>query len=118
MPANCSGLIVHLGPQGMMDFFRRKKKRAPFYHMRMRPGDGFTIPGGAKHKVVSRSPHRMSVNTFFEPKFLQMQWEHTTGNQYKRNSPDVLAVRYLWVKALRHLWDTEKRSVFYHTTRM
>merc|ERR1712032_644805 len=122
LPSNCSGLIVPLASQGIMTFLRKNQTkgnlRAPFFHMRMKPGDGFTIPSGAKHKVVARSPHRVSVNAFFEPKFRQMQWTSAPGNMYLRNHPDVLAARNLWVKSLRHLWDTEKRSMFYHTTRM
>merc|ERR1711933_642327 len=66
-PPNCSSLIAA----------GASPERAPFFHMRMRPGDGAVIPSGAHHKVVSGDLQRIALNSWFEPKFGRMQWSST-----------------------------------------
>jgi len=89
-----------------------------FHHIRLKPGQGVTIPGSAWHKAVNRKSQRVGYNAFFEPKFGKMRWPGAKGNIFVRNHQDTRAARAVWVKSLAHLFDTKKISMFHHTTRM
>jgi len=94
------------------------KVRAPWFHLRLREGEGVVVPSGSVHKVVTRNTKRVGLNAFFEPKFGKMWWKHAPGNCYNRNDKDVLASRSLWVQSLGHLWDTKQIGMGFHTVRM
>jgi len=93
------------------------RARVPFYHLRLRPGDGVAIPAASVHRVVVRNSRRIGMNIFFEPKYGKMRWQYSPNNDYVRRDDDYLAVRSLWVQTLNRLWDTKKLPMFYRTTR-
>jgi len=93
------------------------KARVPFFHVRLRPGDGVAIPSAAVHRVVVRHSGRIGMNVFFEPKYGEMRWRGNPNNDYTRRDDDYLAVRSLWVQTLNRMWDTKKLPMFYRTTR-
>lgn len=122
-PSNCSALLDDLslhvpfmnytmsgGPRGV--------GKAPFFHITLRSGEGIAIPSDANHKVINRDSNRIGLNTFFEPKFKRMEWPGNPSNELLRDNDDHKAVRLLWVKALRHLYDTRKIVMYMHTPRL
>lgn len=126
--SNCSGLldgetglITHLD-DGVLPWATKDmppgKVRAPWFHIRLHPGEGVAIPSGAVHRIITRDTARVGLNAFFEPRFRQMEWPGAPGNIFVRNDKDVLATRSLWVQSLGRLWDTRKLSVGFHTVRM
>merc|ERR1712187_919189 len=114
VPPNCSRLLrrPHDPDEGMIPWLRKAANAtegvpcAPFFHMRLRPGDGVVLPSGTFHRVVSREDRRVSLNAFFEPAFGEMRWKSAPSNFYVRQHVDVLATRALWIKVVRHLWET------------
>lgn len=93
--------------------------KTPFFHLRLKPGEGVVLPSGTWHNVISRDTRRMGINAFFEPRYGKMQWgPDAWWNMWRRNDQRHLAVRSLWVETLKHLWDTKKISMAYHTSRM
>lgn len=124
-PPNCTTLMeqgLNGVPDGTLNFtvsgMPRGELRAPFYHMRLNPGDGVLIPSGAFHKAVVKDDKRVSVNGFFEPKWRRLRDPANEGNHHVRSGDDVLATRQLWIRAAKHLWDTQKISMMHHTYRM
>jgi len=125
-PANCTSLPVladaNFNMKGVLPFVTEGmphgESRAPFFHVHLKPGEGVIIPSDTMHKIISRDPKRIALNAFFEPRFGKMQWTSAPSNFYLRNHDSVLATRALWMKALTHLWETRKVSMFYHTARM
>ena len=95
-----------------------KREQLPWYHVRLRPGEGIAIPSHSMHTVLSASSHRVGVNLFFEPKFEQMQWETAHSNAFVNFDSDALAVRTLWVRTIRELWDAHGVSMAMHTDKM
>jgi len=96
----------------------RGKARVPFYHVTLRPGDGLAVPSTSIHKVVSRDSRRLAINAFFEPKFGRMQWPTAPVNSFVRHNQNVLAMRILWLRTLRHLWETRRVAIAMHTERL
>merc|ERR1711920_410020 len=85
---------------------------APFFHVTLRAGEGLVMPSHSFHRVWSRSSKRIAVNAFFEPKYKKMQWPHTVSHGFKMYEQSTLAMRILWLRALRRLWDTKQLGMF------
>jgi len=126
LPPACIGSYV---PPQKCDFMKWQTKerkhpkgdhfRAPFYHIRMRSGEGLVIPSMAQHRVISQGTGRIALNAFMEPAFKKMAWPEKTApaNFWRRQRPAIAAMRVLWLRTLRHLWETRNISMVMHTER-
>lgn len=94
------------------------KSKAPFFHIHVKPGEGVVIPSLSLHQVISRNSHRIGINYFFEPKFDKMMWPQAPGNKFVRARRHDRAMRFLWVRTAKTLWDTHKIALFMHTGKM
>merc|ERR1711988_847032 len=116
-PANCS--IRHIpGPLVLSKAIATEsidRMTTRFFHLTLRAGEGVVIPSMAWHKVTSRDSSRMTVNGFMEPRFGQMRWPSAPANFFRRQDKEYLAMRVLWLRSMRHLYDTKKIVYFMHT---
>lgn len=119
MPSQCHNITDIRGFQGVISRNQEPgKPPVPFFHIRMRPGEGVVIPSGAIHKVVNWHNQRVGLNFFFEPVHGAMRSKSNPASMWTREHDDVLVARSLWVRALARLYDKTGISMSYHTTRM
>ncbi|CAK0832787.1 unnamed protein product [Prorocentrum cordatum] len=129
-PAQCAWLLKksvgrnrtlagHAGPlQWVRRGMKRGKGRAPFYHVALKPGDGLAVPSTSMHKVISRDSRRLALNAFFEARPGRMQWPGAPANAFYRHDQSALAMRNLWIKTLRYLWESREVAIAMHTERI
>jgi len=111
VPANCS-LTLSLDLSAAFtpvnaDWILEQGPDFPFFLVTLRPGDGLVIPSNAMHTVASRDPGRIGMNFFFEPRYGQMQWPTAPANYYTYASKGRLAMRLLWAKSVKEMWDSK-----------
>merc|ERR1712217_333349 len=104
-PPNCSSIVKMAdGFQGVLprrttDVKENGKEPTPFFHIRLKPGEGAVIPSGAEHKVVNRYNKRVGLNFFFEPRHGKMKWSGNPSSLFSREADGVLAARSLWMRS-------------------
>jgi len=109
VPANCSlaldlsTSIAHASVTS--DWIRQQEADFPFFLVRLRPGDGLAIPSNTMHTVLSQDPGRIGMNFFLEPRHGRMQWPGAPANFFNYAPRGRLAMRTLWVKAVKDLWE-------------
>ena len=69
-------------------------------------------------QVVSRESSRIGLNVFLEPKFPEMQWPSSPYNFYRSHDQDGLVMRQLWLRSLKHLWESDGIHLFMNTGMM
>ncbi|CAK0825672.1 unnamed protein product [Prorocentrum cordatum] len=132
VPANCSHLVTSESSRattilpskgGILEWatqgMRRGQSKVPFYHFKLRPGEGVVLPSGAVHNVFARSPHRIGLSAFMEPKFGKMQWGSSApAGAFGRADRGYLAARSVAVRVLKKLWERRRLGMFWHTARL
>lgn len=98
-------------------FMKGNRARIPFYHMRLRPGDGVVMPSFAKHRIIIRDTRRVGMNVAFLPKFGAMRWPGAPASAFTRFDIDVFAVRSLFMRSVKHLYETRGIVYTHHTAR-
>jgi hypothetical protein len=126
VPPNCSHFILdgsHVQKQDLNylwpDLTDGWRYKAPFYHFQLKAGEGVVIPATAPHRIISWDNFRIGMNSFFEPKYKQMQWGSTAPANFYSLQPDsLLAIRSLWTESLQHLFDTRRIVLAMHTSKL
>lgn len=115
VPANCSHKDL---PGGVMREWMQHWK-VPFFHTTIHAGEGIIIPSMAPHKVVRRNSRTVAINAFLEPRFGKMRWGSSAPNNiFTRMYPGNAAMRVLWLRSMRRLWDEKRINLFMHTHRI
>jgi len=119
-PANCAIRFLpgHLNLKKAVETENIDQVSTLFYHVKLRAGEGLVVPSMAWHKITSRDSDRITLNGFMEPKFDQMRWPSAPANFFRRQDPKYLAMRVLWLRSMKHLFDTRKIIYFMHTFRI
>mmetsp|Transcript_18445 Transcript_18445/g.41722 ORF Transcript_18445/g.41722 Transcript_18445/m.41722 type:complete len:115 (+) Transcript_18445:1-345(+) len=87
-----------------------RRQHLPFFLVVLRPGEGVAIPSRSYHTVWG-SHDRLGLNTFLEPKFGKMQWSSNPNSHWHRETIERKAVRNLWVKTIKTMWDEKRLSI-------
>ncbi|CAK0860536.1 unnamed protein product [Prorocentrum cordatum] len=82
--------------------------KVPFYHIRLRAGEAVVIPSMAVHVVKGLHSARFSLGVSFEPRFGQMAWPGAPSHFQGLQRPSVGAMRVLWARSTKRLWDAKK----------
>merc|ERR1712113_654542 len=114
VPANCSHKDL---PGGVVREWMKTMK-VPFIHTTIHAGEGIILPSMAQHKVTRRNSRSVAINAFLEPKFGKMRWRSAPSNFFTRQFKPNAAMRVLWLRSMRKLWDERRINLFMHTHRI
>jgi len=117
--AEGTGLLDENSPRKMWHRFITRtdfvKDYVPNYVINLKPGDGMTLPSRVYHAVWRLRSEDLAMNAFMEPKFGEMRWESAPQNYFTQMAKDPLrmAIRTLWVKSAKALYDKTGGCLFY-----
>lgn len=91
----------------------------PYVRLRLKPGQGVTVPSRMYHSVWSEDTERIVLNAFMVPKFGALKEAKRPKNSwYDQQDPLYLALFHLKMSSLFHLWDTRKIGGFFSGTKL
>ncbi|CAK0860534.1 unnamed protein product [Prorocentrum cordatum] len=112
-PPNCTAVTSEIPLRDSVHTWVMKNQKeddvkVPFYHIRLRAGEAVVIPSMAVHVVKGLHSARFSLGVSFEPRFGQMAWPGAPSHFQGLQRPSVGAMRVLWARSTKRLWDAKK----------
>jgi len=94
-------------------------KNVPIYLVHLRPGDGITLQSRTYHRFMAQTADRVSLNWFFIPKWRKMEYNPSDWYaQEAERSLERLAMRQLWARSLKKVFDDTGRGLVYMGTKL
>jgi len=91
----------------------------PYIRIRLKAGQGVTIPSRMYHSVWSEHTDRLVLNAFLIPKFGALDNAPRPKNSwYDNQDKTYLAIFHLKLSAIFRLWDTQKVGGFFSGTKL